>query len=300
MNPPLPSIHHYYPYGLTFADAGKTPDHQPFKFGGKEFDAMYGLNLHDFHARLQIPDLGRFDRPDPLSWKTPHLSPYLFCANDPVNNTDPTGMQVWFNDFMYTPGCEYDGDDDFIRRSVQAMNIVYESGGDKLIDDLVASESKYSFVPNKGDQSYTKGENYGNTTSKIGVELGRDGFISAVAHESMHAGQYLNGQGGQSIFNEVEAYAFESITGLNSFVYFGNDGFQSNAGDYNRYGDSFSRLQSNYSAEHFTDAMFLFKREAGANNTGIYTSYPLMPNNRNLYHFNVNSILLKYSPWGNW
>ena len=88
-------INHYYPYGLTFADAGKAPDHQPFKFGGKELDAMYGLNLHDFHARLQIPDLGRFDRPDPLCEKTPHLSPYLFCANDPVNNTDPTGMDIW-------------------------------------------------------------------------------------------------------------------------------------------------------------------------------------------------------------
>ena len=87
-------INHYYPYGLTFADAGKAPDHQPFKFGGKELDAMYGLNLHDFHARLQIPDLGRFDRPDPLCEKTPHLSPYLFCANDPVNNTDPTGKIV--------------------------------------------------------------------------------------------------------------------------------------------------------------------------------------------------------------
>ena len=33
-----------------------------------------------------------------------------FCANDPVNNTDPPGMEVWFNDFMYTPGCEYFGD----------------------------------------------------------------------------------------------------------------------------------------------------------------------------------------------
>ena len=86
-------INHYYPYGLTFADAGKAPDHQPFKFGGKELDAMYGLNLHDFHARLQIPDLGRFDRPDSLCEEYPHLSPYIFCGNDPINNTDPTGNQ---------------------------------------------------------------------------------------------------------------------------------------------------------------------------------------------------------------
>ncbi|MDE6192070.1 MAG: hypothetical protein K2G47_10700, partial [Muribaculum sp.] len=31
-----------------------------------------------------------------LCEKTPPLSPYLFCANDPVNNTDPTGMVVKF------------------------------------------------------------------------------------------------------------------------------------------------------------------------------------------------------------
>ena len=85
-------INHYYPYGLTFADAGKAPDHQPCKFGGKELDAMYGLNLHDFHARLQIPDLGRFDRPDPLCEIKYNLSPYLFCDNDPINKIDPSGM----------------------------------------------------------------------------------------------------------------------------------------------------------------------------------------------------------------
>ena len=294
-------ISHYYPYGLTFADAGKAPDHQPFKFGGKELDAMYGLNLHDFHARLQIPDLGRFDRPDPLCEKTPHLSPYLFCANDPVNNTDPTGMQVWFNDFMYTPGCEYDGDDDFIRRSVQAMNIVYESGGDKLIDDLVASESKYSFVPNKGDQSYTKGENYGNTTSKIGVELGRDGFISAVAHESMHAGQYLNGQGGQSIFNEIEAYAFESTISINANELSDNLMFSSGAKASKEnifgwlYHDAISSLSTEYSYYKNIMGIISFKEGAYANNSRIYNYYPDYLKSKPLQ----SSLLIKYSPWIN-
>ena len=38
---------HRYPYGLTFADAGKGASLQPYKFGGKELDAMYGLNIYD-------------------------------------------------------------------------------------------------------------------------------------------------------------------------------------------------------------------------------------------------------------
>ncbi len=36
----------------------------------------------------------RFDRPDALAGKYPHISPYAFCANNPVNFTDPTGMEI--------------------------------------------------------------------------------------------------------------------------------------------------------------------------------------------------------------
>ena len=283
----------------TFADAGKGSSLQPYKFGGKELDAMYGLNIYDFHARTRTPDLARFTRPDPLAEKTPHLSPYLFCANDPVNNIDPTGMEVWFNDFMYTPGCEYFGDDDFVRRSVQAMNIVYQSGGDKLIDDLVASESKYSFVPGQEGESYTTGRQFGDAEIHINQALDRNGFISAVAHESMHAGQFLNGQGGRAIFNEVEAYAFEAAIASNHTVEnFPNDKIVSMAtSGLEQYRNSMSTLQWTYDSKSFIDAMFLFKRESGGNIGGLYDNYTLMPNNRNLYHSNINSILLKYSPW---
>ncbi len=33
-------INHYYPFGLLFADAGRGADLQPYKFGGKELDAL--------------------------------------------------------------------------------------------------------------------------------------------------------------------------------------------------------------------------------------------------------------------
>ena len=56
----------------TFADAGKGASVQPYKFGGKELDAMYGLNIYDFHARTQTPYLARFTRHDTLADKTPH------------------------------------------------------------------------------------------------------------------------------------------------------------------------------------------------------------------------------------
>ncbi len=64
------------------------------KFGGKELATDLGLNLHDFTARWQNPALGRFTTPDPLLEKYRDISPYLFCAGDPINHIDPTGMII--------------------------------------------------------------------------------------------------------------------------------------------------------------------------------------------------------------
>ena len=53
---------------------------------------MNGLDLYDFHARQYDPALGRFTTPDPLSEKYYHISPYAYCANNPINAIDPNGM----------------------------------------------------------------------------------------------------------------------------------------------------------------------------------------------------------------
>ncbi len=63
-------------------------------------DSTYGLDLYDFHARLFNPALPVFDRPDPLAEDFTWLTPYNYCAGDPVNLIDPTGcsLQVVFID----------------------------------------------------------------------------------------------------------------------------------------------------------------------------------------------------------
>ena len=55
---------------------------------------MNGLDLYDFHARQYDPVLGRFTTPDPLSEKYYHLSPYAYCASNPLRYIDPTGMEL--------------------------------------------------------------------------------------------------------------------------------------------------------------------------------------------------------------
>ena len=84
---------HYYPFGMAFAestDQGK----QPYKYNGKEFDQMHGLNLYDYSARYMEPTLGRFTTVDPLAEKYYSVSPYVYVVNNPVRNIDFRGDSV--------------------------------------------------------------------------------------------------------------------------------------------------------------------------------------------------------------
>ena len=84
----------YYPYGMPMADVNSVSA-QPFKFGGKELEREGGTDFYDFEARRLDFALGRFTSPDPLCEQTPEISPYAYCAADPVNFIDPTGEDTW-------------------------------------------------------------------------------------------------------------------------------------------------------------------------------------------------------------
>ena len=43
---------HYYPYGTPFTTAEAV---QPYKYGAKEFDRMYSLDLYDSQALVRLP-----------------------------------------------------------------------------------------------------------------------------------------------------------------------------------------------------------------------------------------------------
>jgi len=52
---------------------------------------MHGLNQYDFHARQYDPAIGKFTTVDPLAEKYYSISPYVYCANNPMLNIDPGG-----------------------------------------------------------------------------------------------------------------------------------------------------------------------------------------------------------------
>ena len=85
----------YYPYGGVIADLGTGQlSGQPYKFGGKELITANGLNEYDFGARWYYSAVPFFTKPDSYCEKYYWLSPYLYCGNNPINFSDPTGKII--------------------------------------------------------------------------------------------------------------------------------------------------------------------------------------------------------------
>ena len=63
-----------------------------YTFSGKERDAESGLNY--FGARYYNSDLSIWLSVDPMVDKYPNLSPYTYCAGNPVRLVDPDGREI--------------------------------------------------------------------------------------------------------------------------------------------------------------------------------------------------------------
>ena len=85
----------YYPFGGIIGDLSKAPESQSYKYNGKEYDHQHGLDWYDYGARHYDAALCLFPAIDPLCEKYYNVSPYAYCANNPVNRIDPDGRD-WF------------------------------------------------------------------------------------------------------------------------------------------------------------------------------------------------------------
>ena len=90
-------VNHYYPFGALFVTSSNV---QPYKYNGKEAYSQQNLDLYDYGARLYDPLTARFTTSDPLCEKYYHISPYAYCAGNPVNFVDPDG-RAWRPTFTY-------------------------------------------------------------------------------------------------------------------------------------------------------------------------------------------------------
>ena len=121
-------VNHYYPYGMAYASGGMSGNaeahpvtgeggnvidgdleigggtggmelarpgaSQPYRFLGNELYTSNSLGLYDFSARMYDPTLGRFLSVDPMAEGYRHLSPYAYCAGNPVVYVDKDGQVI--------------------------------------------------------------------------------------------------------------------------------------------------------------------------------------------------------------
>jgi len=95
-----------------------------FKYNGKElqsqeFSDKSGLELYDYGARLQDPQIGRMHQIDPLAEKSRRWSVYSYTENNPIKFVDVDGM---FTDF-------YDGDNNKVKHVEDGSNATFTQKG---------------------------------------------------------------------------------------------------------------------------------------------------------------------------
>ena len=96
---------HYDPWGLNLAGIEKAgnPDDK-YQYNGIEKEDALGLNLNMAEFRVQDPQLGRLWQVDPILLdpepdieNNENISPYAWVQNNPVNYSDPLGLDTVYH-----------------------------------------------------------------------------------------------------------------------------------------------------------------------------------------------------------
>ncbi len=90
--------HNYYAYGGPYEETFDNSAFLPAKYNGKEYDHVHGLDWYDYGARRYDPAYAQFTQMDPLCEQYPHLSPYAYCAGNPIRYVDLDGLNPIYNE----------------------------------------------------------------------------------------------------------------------------------------------------------------------------------------------------------
>jgi RHS repeat-associated protein len=168
----------YYPSGLPWKyNIGDNPGEQPYKYGGKEFVEMHGLDEYDSDARWYYPAIMRTTTMDPLAEKYYDISPYAWCGNNPVKFVDPDGrIIVDSNGVRIYKNGEWTGNNSYgARRIGEAM--MNTPVGKELFNQLANSAIPVELILDQGVGDGTKNGtvdiDHTNKTAKIIIFEGK-------------------------------------------------------------------------------------------------------------------------------
>ena len=134
---------HYLPFGEDLVNQQHTVVGAMYTFSAKEKDAETGYSY--FGSRYYNSDLSIWLSVDPMSDKYPSMSPYVYCANNPVKLVDPNG-----EDFVTIIDDE--------NKTITIKATYYAANKDKEllqqgIDLWMQQSEKYSYTMEKDGQS---------------------------------------------------------------------------------------------------------------------------------------------------
>ncbi len=198
----------YYPSGAKWTDtSGSQPSLGSYKnryrYNGKEEQEFLGLPYIDYGARMYNPEnMLSWLSADELAEKYYSISPYSFCAGNPVNIIDPDGRDIWTIDKNGNIKWEEKSKTHILysldnngNRSKSHISISNRS----ILDNLTKTESKTkrgvpvsSYTSSTGIDDMFKVFKYASDNSDVEWVIHRDGDTYALGtkHLSDSAGSW--------------------------------------------------------------------------------------------------------------
>jgi RHS repeat-associated protein len=220
----------FYPFGMRHEPKAIDNASQKYLYNGKELQE--DLDWYDYGARMYDPQIGRWHSIDNLAGKYFSLSPYAYCANNPIRFIDPDGNEFTEDAWKYVNRliAEINSKQKSNNEDIAAKKEQINAGGlsekqvNKLnkqigrlessntgleqtrgeVATLAASDQKYNVVENSSlDAPETAGQAngtaYGRTvfntsTNAVDIELPtKGGNLDLFSHELKHSFQFDQG-----------------------------------------------------------------------------------------------------------
>ena len=157
---------HYAPYGELIDNQHAAGYDERYKFTGKERDVETGYDY--FGARFYWANIGHWLSVDPLANKYPNISPYAYCAWNPVKFVDPDGNKIvvgsWFGRVLAKLGINnFEHQTMMYLKEMKEMSPILNTAISKMEDNESITISIYPMSQYNGDK------NKGVTTSKTTI-----------------------------------------------------------------------------------------------------------------------------------
>jgi RHS repeat-associated protein len=194
---------HYLPFGEDWVDQRNSSWNTPYTFSGKEKDVETGYGY--FGARYYNSGLSIWLSVDPMSDKYPSMSPYNYCANNPVMLVDPDGRKIHpptaGGSFMIECGTTYSR----LQSNSKYLSLVEGYNGDnnnnknlyfrmEMIGSYGRTQPFYnSYVETKNGRTTTI-ETYSAQILMSSVNCQTEiGQAKTLLHEAVHARNFIHG-----------------------------------------------------------------------------------------------------------